>query len=93
MTTENNTAEKLCTQKHIEYENVTVIIKSSIYNNSSVNLATGMAYVDKRTSEGWVASAGTGDGRRQTTCAPVAGAGERRGGGTACRFTGSHNRA
>jgi len=38
-----------------------------MYNNPSVNLAMGMAYVDGRTGEGWVAGAGVERG--QTTCA------------------------
>ena len=40
-----------------------------IYNNPSVNLATGVAYVDGRTGEGRAAGAGAGGRRGRTTCA------------------------
>ena len=39
------------------------------FNNPSVNLATGVAYVDGRTGKGWVAGASAGGGRGRTTCA------------------------
>ena len=47
-----------------------VQLVQSIYNNPSVNLATGVAYMDGRTGEGRVAVAGGGrEGRRaQTGC-------------------------
>ena len=40
-----------------------------IYNNPSVNLATGVAYVDGRTGEGRAAGADAGGGRGRTTFA------------------------
>jgi len=41
-----------------------IVHAPSIYNNPSVNLATGVAYVDGRTD-----GRGSGGGRGRTTCA------------------------
>jgi len=42
---------------------------NNLYNNPSVNLATGVAYVDGQTGECRAAGAGAGSGRGRTTCA------------------------
>ena len=44
------------------------IVIVSIYNNPSVNLATGLAYVDGRTGDGRTQAAGADGRRAQTGC-------------------------